>query len=166
VKLTNLAMVAACVLVVAGCNQSSDRGSSGQNSSAETGRRLGAPPAQTTAPTDTNAAASRSMDQNVAKPPDNTARNVRDRSDSTLTPSDQGQSKADVDLLSRVRRAITSNDQLSTTAKNIKVIETNGTVTLRGPVNSAAEKEQVVKAVQGVQGVTSVDDQLEVKANQ
>jgi hyperosmotically inducible periplasmic protein len=165
VKVTYLAIVGACAVFLTGCNQSSDdRGTAGQNSPVETGRGLGVPSA-TTPPTDTNVAASRGLDDKTANPPDNTSRNVRDRSDSALTPGDQAQSKADIDLLSRVRQAITSNNQLSTTAKNIKVIETNGKVTLRGPVNSAAEKEQVVKAAQGVQGVTSVDDQLEVKTN-
>ncbi len=165
-KVTNIAVVTACVMFVAGCNQSSsDKGTSGQNGPADTGQGTGAPSTRnsTLAPDTNSASTSPSPDSNAVKPPDNTGRNVRDRSDAAVTPGDQGESKADINLVSRVRQAITKNDQLSTTAKNIKVIESNGKVTLRGPVNSTAEKEQIVKTVQGVEGVTSVDDQLEVK---
>src|SRR5512133_1597458 len=71
----------------------------------------------------------------------NSGRNERDRSGNTLTPGDQGGSQADRDITQKVRRAITSNDQLSTDAKNVKVITINGKVTLRGPVNSAQEQQ-------------------------
>jgi osmotically-inducible protein OsmY len=93
---------------------------------------------------------------------DNTGRNVRDRSDATLTPGDQGSSEADVEITRNVRRAITANDQLSTIAKNIKIITVNGKVTLRGPVKSAQEQQLIQSAVQSL-GITSVDNQLEVE---
>ena len=94
---------------------------------------------------------------------DNTGKNVRDRSDMTLTPGDQGSSPGDIDVTRRVRRALTSNDQLSTSARNIKIITLDGKVTLRGPVNSDQEKQAIESAVKQA-GVTAVDDQLEVKA--
>ena len=99
----------------------------------------------------------------AASDADNTGKNVRDRSDMTLTPGDQGGSPGDVDMTRRVRRALTSNDQLSTSAKNIKIITLNGKVTLRGPVNNDQEKQAIESAVKQA-GVTAVDDQLEVKA--
>jgi len=102
----------------------------------------------------------------VAKPPDNTGRNVRDRSDAAVTPGDQSESKSELELTRNIRRAITGNSQLSTTAKNIKVVTTaDGKVTLRGPVNTPAEKDQIAQLVQGTPGVTSVDNELEVKTN-
>ena len=64
-----------------------------------------------------------------------------------------------------IRQAVNQDNQLSTTAKNIKIITANGKVTLRGPVNSEAEKQQIVDKIKSVEGVTSVDNQLEVKAN-
>lgn len=97
--------------------------------------------------------------------PDNSGKNVRDRSDATLTPGDQSGSDSDREITRKIRRAITSNDQLSTDAKNIKIITINGKVTLRGPVKTADEQKTINSIVQQ-QGVTSVDDQLEVKATQ
>lgn len=95
---------------------------------------------------------------------DNTGKNVRDRSDTTLTPGDQGASDQDIQTTVRIRRALTSSDQLSTLAKNIKIITADGKVTLRGPVNSDQEKQAIESAVKQA-GATSVDNQLEVKTN-
>jgi osmotically-inducible protein OsmY len=64
----------------------------------------------------------------------------------------------------RIRSALTDNDQLSSSAKNIKVITANGRVTLRGPVNSEQEREQIANLVKQM-GVTTVDNQLEVKTS-
>lgn len=88
---------------------------------------------------------------------------MRDRSDATLTPGDQGGSEADREITRRIRRALSSNDQLSTDAKNIKVITLDGKVTLRGPVNSPEEQKTIDSIVKD-NGGTAVDDQLEVKA--
>ncbi|HTL59974.1 MAG TPA: BON domain-containing protein [Candidatus Limnocylindrales bacterium] len=98
-----------------------------------------------------------------ASAPDNTGRNVRDRSDSTVTPGDQGPSDADRDITRRIRRALNRNDQLSADAKNIKVIAINGKVTLRGPVKNRQELETIQSIVQQA-GVSSFDNQLEIEA--
>ena len=96
------------------------------------------------------------------KDADNTGKNVRDRSDSALTPGDQGKSPQDVQTTQKIRRAITSDDQLSTTAKNVKIITDNGKVTLRGPVNSQQEKQAIEDAARKA-GVNNIDNQLEIK---
>jgi hyperosmotically inducible periplasmic protein len=101
----------------------------------------------------------------AAKEADNTGKNVRDRSGETLTPGDQGTTKEDVEITRNIRKAVMDKSALSTTAKNVKIITTNGKVTLRGPVNSPEEQQAIVSIAQGVAGVTSVDDQLEVKTN-
>ena len=93
---------------------------------------------------------------------DNTGVNKRDRNDETLTSGDQGNSREDIDLTRRIRRALTQNDQLSVAAKNVKIITANGKVTLRGPVKSEAEKEQISAAAQQIAGA-NLDNQLEVK---
>lgn len=98
--------------------------------------------------------------------PDNTGRNQRDRSAGTLTPEDQGGSASDREITRQIRRAITSDSQYSTTAGNIKIITQNGKVTLRGPVKTADEQQALADLAKKVQGVSSVDNQLEVKANQ
>jgi osmotically-inducible protein OsmY len=96
--------------------------------------------------------------------PDNTGRNVRDGSDKTLTPGDQSSRKADVSLTRRIRRAITTDKALSTTAKNIKIITVDGVVTLRGPVKSDQEREKIAATAQQIAGVKQVDNHLEVAA--
>lgn len=106
---------------------------------------------------------SAASEQSTAKQPDNTALNKRDQSGDTLTPGDQANNESDRELARKIRRAIMQNDQLSTTAKNIKIIANNGQVTLRGPVQSPQEREQIASIVkQQVQG-GAFENQLEVK---
>ena len=53
--------------------------------------------------------------------------------------------------------------ELSTTAKNIKVITANGQVILRGPVKSAQEKAKIDQLAKSAAGGARIDDQLDVK---
>ena len=99
----------------------------------------------------------------TTKDADNTGRNVRDRSDAALTPGDQGSNDSDRDITRRIRRTLNTNDQFSTDAKNIKIITTDGKVTLRGPVKSQQEQQAIVAAAQTVAGPAPVDNQLEIK---
>lgn len=97
------------------------------------------------------------------RPADNTGRNVRDRSGKTLTPGDQSNSKADVELTRRIRRAIVADDSLSMKAHNVKIITTkDGVVTLRGPVASEEERASVAAKAKEVAGARKVDNQLEI----
>jgi len=97
--------------------------------------------------------------------PDNTGRNVQDRSGATLTPGDQSESEADRTLTQKVRQAVMADESLSTTAHNVKIITSNGVVTLRGPVNSTKEKANIDAKAQQIAGATKVDSQLEIVAN-
>lgn len=94
--------------------------------------------------------------------PNNTEVNKRDRDERTLTPMDQSNSKADIDITQAIRKGIIKQD-LSTNAKNIKVITQAGEVTLRGPVNSKAELQKIVKLAKAVPGIKTLNNQLEVK---
>ena len=47
----------------------------------------------------------------------------------------------------------------------MKIITSNGIVTLRGPVKSAREKAAIEAKAKQVAGVQSVNNQLEVEAN-
>lgn len=96
---------------------------------------------------------------------DNTERNVEDRDDDALTPMDQGGSEADRDITQTIRKAVVARDDLSTNAKNVKIITRDGVVTLRGPVKSADEKKIVAKIAAKAAGAKSVDDQLEIESN-
>jgi hyperosmotically inducible periplasmic protein len=95
---------------------------------------------------------------------DDTARNVRDRGDKTLTPMDQGGSAADRELTAAIRKSIVDDDSLSTNAQNVKIVTIDGVVTLRGPVKSADEKAMVASKAQAAKGVKRVDNQLEVES--
>jgi hyperosmotically inducible periplasmic protein len=99
----------------------------------------------------------------IAKPADNTGVNVRDRGAATDTPQTQPNNEADRKLLAAVRRAVVGEKSLSTSAHNVKIIVKAGVVTLRGPVKTDDEKASVQKLAQQVAGVSSVENQLDVK---
>lgn len=103
-----------------------------------------------------------SKNPNAARSPDNTAVNKRDRNDSTLTPMDQGESDGDVKMTQDIRRAVMDNDQLSFSAKNVKIITRNGKVTLRGTVPTSRERTAIQDAAKALAGASAVDNQLEV----
>ena len=98
----------------------------------------------------------------AATEPDNTGRNVRDRNDATVTPGDQGSSDTDLKITTDIRQALTESDKLSMNAKNVKIITLDRVVTLRGPVESQAERDAIGKVAQSTAGVQRVDNQLEV----
>jgi lipid-binding SYLF domain-containing protein/osmotically-inducible protein OsmY len=96
---------------------------------------------------------------------DNTARNQRDRNAANPTSGDQAENPSDRQITASIRRAVVADKSLSTNAHNVKIITSNGMVTLRGPVKTEQEKAAVeAKAMQGA-GVKSVHNQLEVEAN-
>jgi hyperosmotically inducible periplasmic protein len=103
-------------------------------------------------------------DNEKAKP-DNTGTNERDRSGETQTSGDQSNSSADLKITQAIRRALMKDRELSTTAKNIKVVTANGQVTLRGPVKTAQEKAKVDQIARSAAGGAQIDDQLEVKGS-
>jgi len=83
-----------------------------------------------------------------------------------VTPLDQSNAAPDRELTQRIRQALVADDSLSTTAKNVKVIATEGgPVTLRGPVSSAQEKTLVFAKARQIAGSRKVVDELEVGVN-
>ncbi|MBI3867827.1 MAG: PRC-barrel domain-containing protein [Verrucomicrobia bacterium] len=94
---------------------------------------------------------------------DNTGRNTRDRDSRALTPLDQGGNKADLETTRKIRKDILARDGLSRNARNIKIITMNGQVTLRGPVNTAGEKQIVEEIANQAVPRNSVVSQIEVK---
>lgn len=96
---------------------------------------------------------------------DNTRRNVRDRDSRTLTPLDQGNSTADVTTSAQIRKEIIAGNNMSVNARNVKIITSNGQVTLRGPVNTAEEKSLIGEIADRIAHAGNVDNQLEVKSN-
>jgi hyperosmotically inducible protein len=97
--------------------------------------------------------------------PDNTATNERDRSGQTRTSGDQSNSSVDLKTTQAIRRALMNDGELSMTAKNIKIITTEGQVTLRGPVKTAEEKAKIDQLARSAAGGAKIDNQLEVKGS-
>ena len=95
--------------------------------------------------------------------PDNTATNERDRSGETKTSGDQSNSSADLKVTQAIRRALLKDRELSTTAKNIKIITANGQVTLRGPVKTAQEKSKIDQLARSAASGAKIENQLDVK---
>jgi hyperosmotically inducible periplasmic protein len=95
--------------------------------------------------------------------PDNTETNERDRSSEAKTSGDQSNSSADLKITQAIRQALMKDGELSTTAKNIKVITANGQVTLRGPVKTGHEKAKIDQLARSAAGGAQIDNQLDVK---
>jgi len=100
---------------------------------------------------------------NVTTDADNTARNVRDRNDRTLTPLDQGNSQSDVNTTAQIRKKIIAGKNMSMDAKNVKIITIDGRVTLRGPVDTMEEKNLIGEIANRIARTGNVDNQLQVK---
>jgi hyperosmotically inducible periplasmic protein len=96
---------------------------------------------------------------------DNTAKNERDRNDSTKTAGDQSENEADRKITQEVRKSIVDDDKLSTSAQNVKIITNDGQVTLRGPVKTQEEKKAIESKAKQVAGVKNVENQLEIATN-
>jgi hyperosmotically inducible periplasmic protein len=112
-------------------------------------------------PTDGNASTtSASTDQSV--PADNSGKNVRDRAPGAITPFTQSNKRSDVEITRKIRRALMKDKSLSMMAKNVKVITTDGTVTLRGPVKSEREKATIADEAAMIAGQGNVTDLLEI----
>jgi len=99
------------------------------------------------------------------KKPDNTATNERDRSGETQTSGDQSNSSTDLKTTQAIRQALMRDSELSTTAKNIKIITDNGQVILRGPVKNAQEKAKIDQLAKSAAGGAKIIDQLDVKGS-
>jgi len=96
------------------------------------------------------------------KPPvaaDNTKKNADDHSP---TADDQSNNSEDVKLVAAIRRSIMDAKDISVNGQNIKIITKGSHVTIRGPVNSPAEKRRLGILAAAVKGVTDVVNELEV----
>jgi osmotically-inducible protein OsmY len=137
--LSTLGIVVPLVLFGSGCQKNDNNGST-----------------TTSADTSTNSATTNA---------DNTANNSRDTNSSALTAADQSNSGPDVKITQQIRQQVVADtNHYSVDAKNIKIITTNGKVTLRGPVDTDTEKTGIAAIANNVAGNGNVDDQLEVKA--
>jgi osmotically-inducible protein OsmY len=79
----------------------------------------------------------------------------------SVTPLDQSESEANVDVTQRIRQALLRED-LSFAAKNVLVITQGDHVVLKGQVRSASEAERI-KGIAGTMTTKRIEDVLEVR---
>jgi len=91
--------------------------------------------------------------------------NSRVNKNKETTAQDQSNSSSDVNITSEIRKALTSDDQLSMNAKNAKVITQNGHVTLEGPVSTPQEKFKVEQITKNVVGKNHYTNRLTVSVD-
>jgi osmotically-inducible protein OsmY len=94
--------------------------------------------------------------------PDNTRVNKQDRQPGAVTADQQKENRSDRELTAEIRRAITKDKEMSTYAKNVKVVAQNGQVTLKGPVRSEDEKKAIEAKAAEVAGASNVDSQIRI----
>jgi osmotically-inducible protein OsmY len=97
-------------------------------------------------------------------PADNTKVNQRDHNSNAPTADQPKNNQSDVELARQVRKSLVNDKSLSTNAHNVKVIVQGGMVTLKGPVNSAEEKQAVEAKASEVAGTDKVSSELQVVA--
>lgn len=95
---------------------------------------------------------------------DNTKVNERDRAKTAKTADQAKNSASDRELMQKIRKSLMDDKDLSTYAHNVKVIATDGKVTLKGPVRSEEEKKSVEQKATEVAGAGNVTNQLTIKA--
>ena len=96
-----------------------------------------------------------------AQAPDNTKANQQDRNGG-ITADDQKMNKEDRELAQKIRQAVYEDKNLSTYAHNVKIIVTDGRVTLKGPVRTQQEKDTIQQLAGSIAGVSNVVNQMSV----
>lgn len=87
----------------------------------------------------------------------------KERKGRKLTAQDAGKSVGDREIARQTRRAVVEDKTLSTAAHNVKIISRGGTVTLKGRVDSEAERSSIVEKAAAVVGAENVVNKLTVK---
>jgi hyperosmotically inducible protein len=91
--------------------------------------------------------------------PDNSNQNK----DHAVTADNQVNQKSDRLTTQKIRKAIMADKGLSTYAHNVKIITSNGAVTLKGPVQSDDEKQKVASEAASVVSADKITNELTVK---
>jgi hyperosmotically inducible protein len=94
--------------------------------------------------------------------PDNTKTNQGDASKNAKTADQQKMNPADRETTKKIRSALMDDKSLSTYAHNIKIITTDGMVTLKGPVRSEEEKSAIEAKARQIAGDSNVTSNLTV----
>jgi len=96
---------------------------------------------------------------------DNTKQNRGAMEENAVVADKQGNGKEQIKVLANIRKVIMRQKDLSMDAKNIKILVSDSNfAVLRGPVDSAAEKERVEELVKTCTGVKGIKTELSVAA--
>lgn len=75
------------------------------------------------------------------------------------------QSQADAEIVAKIRKALTDDKALAGYADTLKVVVSDGLVTLKGAVKSDADKKAIGQKVEAIVGEANVMNNLFVSAN-
>lgn len=96
----------------------------------------------------------------TASSPDNSAKNKMH----SKTADQQSETTSDRMMTKKIRQAVMADKSLSTYGHNVKIITRDGSVTLKGPVHSEEEKQNIAsKAAEVAGSPDKVTNQLAVK---
>src|ERR1700744_2430299 len=98
----------------------------------------------------------------LAQQPDNSKNNQGDGNSGTMTAQSQKENPTDRAISQKIRKSIMQDKTLSTYAHNIKIVTTDGKVTLKGPVRSDDEKSAINAKATEIAGAGNVTNQLTV----
>lgn len=153
-------------LALAGCDQTTDTMDGTSSPSTVPSTSTPGAPDSTMPPSstpDTTLPGAADSSSTTPPEPDNTARNERDADGTTKTPLDQAENPADRQITQEIRQKITGDDSMSVNARNVKIVTSQGKVTLRGPVNNEQEKQAIEKfAAEVAGGADKVTSEIEV----
>ena len=93
---------------------------------------------------------------------DNTKINERDKAKGAVTADQQKDNAGDRTLTQKIRQSIMRDKSLSMYAHNVKVIATDGQVTLKGPVRTEEEKRTVEDKATEVAGAGHVTNEMSI----
>jgi osmotically-inducible protein OsmY len=79
-------------------------------------------------------------------------------------PINSPKNAGDRDLARKIRKSIVDAKNLSTYARNVKVIARGGTVRLKGPVRNDEEKSAIAAKAVEIAGAANVKDEITVKS--
>lgn len=96
---------------------------------------------------------------------DNTRVNKRESGQNRVTADQQTNNDHDIEITRQIRREVMRTSDLSTNAQNIKIITMDGKVTLKGPVHSMREENELLKVARNVAGKDMVINKMEIVHN-
>lgn len=95
--------------------------------------------------------------------PDNTRPNRRDRRAMGPTAADQRNNRSDLATTKKIRQLVMKDKSLSASAHHVEIVTQDGTVTLKGPVRSDAEKLSIEAKAADIVGKERVVSELVVE---